>query len=210
MRATKCYWNYTPKLYRLLVLILFPIILVVVAVATSANKVPAVAMIGLFSTEIFYEIFADNWMLNGIQSKDYRGIHLIQSSTEGKAFMKKVVLMDCIRRYVYMAVVCLCFLSIHILVGGSDNLTEDVMFLWNSFWLAGAVISLFIWIGRYFSNMVAVMLLSYLGVFGFAFLASAWGTMKIGCVIYPLISLGISGLCVAIGMKKMEGCYYDR
>ena len=158
MKGIKCYWNYTPKFYRLLVLILFPISLAVVSMVMSANKVPVIAIMGVLGVEVFYEIFADIWMLNGIQTKDYCGIRLVQSSVWGKNYMKNVVLVDCVRRYVYLAVICLSYLLVGVLGGESKNFTENAVFLWNIFWLAGAVISLFLWISRYFANMAAVML----------------------------------------------------
>lgn len=210
MKGIKCYWTYTPKFYRLLVLILFPISLGVVSMVMSANKVPVIAITGVLGAEVFYEIFADIWMLNGIQTKDYCGIRLVQSSVWGKNYMKNVVLVDCVRRYVYLAVICLSYLLVGVLGGESKNFTENTVFLWNVFWLAGAVISLFLWIGRYFANMAAVMLLAYGAVFAFSFAAGFLGTIQVGCVIYPLISLGMMALCVGIGRKKMEECYYDR
>ena len=210
MKGIKCYWNYTPKFYRLLGLILFPISLAVVSMVMSANKVPVIVITGVLGAEVFYEIFADIWMLNGIQTKDYCGIRLVQSSVWGKEYMKNVVLVDCVRRYVYLAVICLSYLLVGFLGGESKNFTENAVFLWNIFWLAGAVISLFLWISRYFANMAAVMLLAYGAVFAFSFAAGFLGTMQVGCVIYPLISLGMMALCVGIGKKKMEGSYYDR
>lgn len=210
MRAIKCYLSYTPKLYRWLILVLFPIVLLVLGILFSSNKVTTLALFGLLCTEIVYEIFADGWMLGGIQSKEYTGLHMVQASKAGIKYMKNVVFIDCIRRYVYMALISLSYIAILTGMGGSLSGTNDIIFAWNIYWLAGAVMSLVIWISRYFSNIGAGLLFCYLAGFGYAFIAVLIGSARWGCIMYPLLSLVISAISVMAGSKKMEGCYYDK
>ena len=210
MRAIKCYLSYTPKLYRWLVLVIFPIALLALGIIMSANNVTGLALLGLLCTEVVYEVFADNWMLGGVQSKDYTGLRMVQASQAGIRYMKNVVLIDCIRRYVYMAVISICYLAI--LQGSRADLsgTDDIVFAWNIYWLAGAVMSLVIWISRYFANAGAGLLFCYLAGFAYAFAATAMGSLKWGIVICPLIAAVASVISVRAGINKMEGCYYDK
>ena len=210
MRAIKCYLSYTPRLYRWLVLVIFPIALLALGIMMSVNDMTILALLGLLCTEAAYEIFADSWMLGGIQAKDYTGLSLVQASKAGVKYMKNVVLIDCIRRYVYMALISLIYMAISVGMGSSTIGTNDIIFAWNIYWLAGAVVSLIIWLSRYFSNMVAEFLFCYLAGFAYSFLAVAINSAKWGAILCPLLAVVFSAISVRIGYKKMEGCYYDK
>ena len=210
MRAIKCYLSYTPKLYRWLVLVVFPIALLALGIIMLANNVTGLALLGLLCTEVVYEVFADNWMLGGVQSKDYTGLRMVQASKAGIRYMKNVVLIDCVRRYVYMALISLTYMAISVGMAGSQIGTNDIIFAWNIYWLAGAIVSLIIWLSRYFSNMVAEFLFCYLAGFAYSFLAVTINSAKWGAILCPLLAVVISAISVRIGWKKMEGCYYDK
>lgn len=150
MRAIKCYLSYTPRLYRWLVLVIFPIALLALGIMMSVNDMTILALLGLLCTEAAYEIFADSWMLGGTQAKDYTGLSLVQASRAGGMYMKNVVLIDCIRRYVYMALISLSYIAVSVGRSGSLLGINDIIFAWNIYWLAGAVMSLVIWLSRFF------------------------------------------------------------
>lgn len=210
MRAIKCYLSYTPRLYRWLVLVIFPIALLALGIMMSVNDMTTLALLGLLCTEAAYEIFADSWMLGGIQAKDYTGLSMVQASGAGVKYMKNVVLIDCIRRYVYMALISLSYIAVSVGRSGSLLGINDIIFAWNIYWLAGAVVSLVIWLSRFFSSMVAGFLFCYLTGFAYSFIAAAINCAKWGTVLCPLLAVVFSAISVRTGCKKMEGCYYDK
>ena len=201
MRAIKCYLSYTPKLYRWLVLVIFPIALLALDIIMSANNMAGLALLGLLCTEIVYEIFADNWLLGGVQSKDYTGLRMVQASQAGIKYMKNVVLIDCVRRYVYMALISLSYIAVSVGRSGSLLGINDIIFAWNIYWLAGAVVSLVIWLSRFFSSMVAGFLFCYLTGFAYSFIAVAINCAKWGTVLCPLLAVVISAISIRTGCK---------
>lgn len=210
MRAIKCYLSYTPRLYRWLVVVIFPIALLALGIMMSVNDMTIQALLGLLCIETAYEIFADSWMLGGTQAKDYTGLSLVQASRAGGKYMKNVVFIDCIRKYVYMTLISLSYITVSVGRSGSLLGINDIIFAWNIYWLAGAVMSLVIWLSRFFSNMVANLLFCYLAGFAYSFIAVAINCAKWGTVLCPLLAVVISAISVRNGCKKMEGCYYDK
>lgn len=209
MKAIKSYVNYTPKLYRILIFIVFPLILAGVTVIMVAYDAPVYFMLSVVGVELFYEIFADNWMLNGIQSREHTGVRLILAAPEGLKYMKNVILLDCLRRYAYLLIMFLAYIIPSLILGRGTYIMETLFIIWNIFWLAGALMSLFIWICRYFANISIILLITYLAALAYAILAGigVWG--KWSCIVYPVVSLIVSGISVLTGWKKMEECYYD-
>lgn len=191
-------------------MVIFPIALLALGIMMSVNDMTILALLELLCIEAAYEIFADSWMLGGTQAKDYTGLSLVQASRAGGKYMKNVVFIDCIRKYVYMALISLSYITVSVGRSGSLLGINDIIFAWNIYWLAGAVMSLVIWLSRFFSNMVANLLFCYLAGFAYSFIAVAINCAKWGTVLCPLLAVVISAISVRNGCKKMEGCYYDK
>ena len=170
---------------------IFPIALLALGIMMSVNDMTTLALLGLLCTEAACEIFADSWMLGGIQAKDYTGLSMVQASRAGVKYMKNVVLIDCIRRYVYMALISLSYIAVSVGRSGSLLGINDIIFAWNIY-------------------MVAGFLFCYLTGFAYSFIAAAINCAKWGTVLCPLLAVVISAISVRTGCKKMEGCYYDK
>ena len=219
MRGIKCYLAYSPRLYKVLVLILLPVaVLALEGLNCFTDKIPLFLVLSVMV--VFYECMADTWYLGGLHSKDYSGIQWIQSSQKGLAFSKKVVLFDCLRKYVYTAVFALADLLILYLTSGKEAVVNFAVAVWYAYWMVTGVMHLSTIVSRFVCNITGSLLMAYVATFVAAFAVALliglvvfsalsgplWGILM---VITPMVSVGLACLLVRIGYKKMEGSYYD-
>ena len=215
MKGLKCYLAYTPRLYKIIVMVLLPaLVLALECLNIITDKVALFVL--LSSGVVFYECMADCWHLGGLHSKEYVGLRLIQSSERGLAFSKKVVLWDCLRKYAYMAIFAVADLLILFLSSGAEAVAKHTQVVWYIYWASTGVLMLFTLISRFVCNITGVVFFSYLAYvvvavgyapilagngYGAVWMLAMWGA--------PIVSMGFASLLVLVGCKKMEGSYYD-
>ncbi len=215
MRGIRCYLAYSPRLYKVIVLLLLPVVVLALEGLNCFIKQIPLFLVLSFMV-LFYECMADAWYLGGLHSKDYLSIQWVQSSQKGLAFSKKVVLFDCLRKYVYMAVFTLADLLILYLASGKEAVEGYAGIVWCAYWLVTGVMHLATIISRFVCNITGSMLIAYgatvvvtLPFVLVLFAVTAKILSDIIMVVTPMVSVGFACLLVRIGYKKMEGSYYD-
>lgn len=215
MKGIKCYMAYTPTLFKLIVLVLLPVLVLgIECLNVLTDKVALFALIS--SGVVFYECLADVWNMGGLHSKDYIGIRMVQSSKRGLEFSKKVVLYDCLRKYVYMAVFAVANLLVLYFSIGREAVGAYAQTIWYVYWTSTATLMLFTLICRFICNITGIFVLTYMA----SIVASTLFALIVACnghqtlwmvvmVVAPIVSIVMGCLLVLVGCKKMEGSYYD-
>lgn len=214
IKALKSYWAFTGKIYRLVVLLLFPLLAVIVPVIVGMID------LGMLSLGIicYYVIFmmaeplADYWFLGGFYSKNKGALEFLQSSNHFSSMIRDVVVVDLVRRVVLNVFIFLVMVCIGII----DGIEPEGYMLFALFplleILLGEVVTL---IGRHFdlwNYYYIVVLLCYMA----ALLFIAYGIISAHAFLHWIcLALAILAIVVAVAMvaytdKKVRDSYYDK
>lgn len=212
-RAIKSYWAFTNKIYRLVSLVLVPLLAVVAVVIVGQIDVEfmSLTMIIYYILFMMLEPLSDYWFLGGIYSKNKAAWGFMQGSNHFADMMKDVVVVDMIRRvlvnaFLFLVMVC---------VGIMDKIEPEGYVLLVFFPLLeiffGEVTVL---IGRHFemwNHHYAVVLFGYMLVMplmaGCIILAE--NVSGIICAALALLAIGMAVVTVVYTKKKVRDSYYD-
>lgn len=96
LKALKSYWAFTHDLYKLVMLVLTPILLVIINIYLYANDVGS----GLECFLILYGVdtISDLFFMNGLYKKSNDSLEFLQSSSKFQEMMREIVIVDIVRR----------------------------------------------------------------------------------------------------------------
>lgn len=208
MKAIKSYLCFTPFLYRVLVLVLVPVASCVLECRLMLDyMMPLYLFLMLL---VIVEVFTDYWTFGGICAKGFHGSEYMKSSTNGKNVLKTALFVDCIRKFLWLALLAGVNILYYYLKTG-EPVTADVMQV-----IIGMIVSAYCailignYIGRYVQNYMILILIAYLA--GIIYFTLSFGMLMIPFPVWILgiaAGIGLTYLLVWNVMKKMEGSYYD-
>ncbi len=215
----KCYLAFTRKLWRVVILLIAPLLLLAaLSVLSYCTKWPGIlAWSGLFVIWPLVAVIGDYFSLGGIYRINENGLDYVKSSGKGVWLVKNAVRMDCIQKLVWTALIygtgCVLFCYPGILGLAENSNLSEWLYIYAAEVLYGfAGILLCTMICRFFMIFTAVILCAY----GAAFLGflSCFPAMAAespaGMVLAFVCAAAAYVMNDYILKKKMGEMYYDQ
>lgn len=209
LKALKSYWAFTNGAYKLMMLVVVPVILVagyMLSIDEYAGN-SLVLLIVLF----FVDTASDFFFMNGFYRKGNNSLEFLQSSSRFPKLMKEVSGVDIVRR---VLVYQIPFVLELIYASGSDERLQWCRF--NAFWpwLAILMAQLVVFVARHFLVWHQVYLCTVIGyvVFMIGFLMISIlgdGTPVITNAFLMTIIIILGGITIGYTEKKAKESYYD-
>ena len=226
-RFLKSYLVFTSLIYRIVMFIIIPIVIIVTVlwsgggfesadnlVIKSEPRIAVCAVVMLFLPMI--EIISDNWMFGGIQSKNADKLDYLKTSSIGMQVLRSALLIDLLRKFLLaLGIICISYGILYwkLMTDLISTLIENdwkllLLTLLGSYFFSvlGTVLARYgsmIWI----NVMVAYLLEIIILVFIFSALKMC---ADVYCLLFAILDVAVSVLAVRIVMKKVEGSYYDK
>lgn len=209
LKAVKSYWAFTNDLYKLVMLLVLPIVLIVVNMYL-VRKGHGDGLMTLYVL-FFVDTMSDFFFMNGFYRKNNSALEFLQSSTKFSRVVKEITIVDIIRRLlIYQIPIVIELIAA---VGSQEKLE------WcknNAFWpwLASLIAQLVLLVTRHFvmwnhiyactSIGYAVLLLSFLFI---SIVCSAWPVVTNVVLIVLILITSIA--TIRYTDKKVRESYYD-
>ncbi len=213
----KSYLVFTSVLYKILMLLVLPVLLLGIQVFASVVFQGTVIPLSILVL-IFAEIFGDTFVLGGIQEKNSEKMDYLKTSPRGMKVMKSVLIMDLLRRFL-SCVVIFGLLRVSMWAFGATPGSERLagpgalllaVLLTYTFSVLGIFLSRFgslLWINMLcaYAGAIVGLVLFFIGTGGMLPLLLPLMNTAMG-----ILAVGLSILTVKIAMMKVEGSYYDK
>lgn len=213
----KSYLVFTSVLYKILMFLVLPVLLLGIQLFSSAALQGTVIPLSLFLL-IFVEIPADILVLGGIQEKNSEKIDYLKTSPKGMQVMRNVLVMDLARRFLTCVVIfglSRLMMSIFGATPGAERLAGPGALL-LAVLISYTISVLGIFISRFVSLLWVNLLCCYagaiVGLILFFIGASNYVPLLLPLMngAFGILAVGISILAVKIALMKVEGSYYDK
>ncbi len=201
MKAIKMYWNNTTLIYKIIALLLIPLVVILTSrlplLSASDASDPGFHVVGfgVLGAYILFEVFTDGWNFGGIYGKEFRGIELVKASANGMKLYRQMLVVDGIRRCLYFGILAgICMSSV------------------ASGVIMGAVTTFAIIGSRFFAGYVSNLLFSYLAPVPATILVFVFyeGNPILHWGVALILAFAATLLAARLGVGKMERSYYDR
>lgn len=214
-KMIKSYRAFTTTGYRILALYLIPLgflatslyILSAVPGNEEGRNLFTVMTILLPSWLVFYEVIVDYWVFGGLLERE-ANLELFKTSAAGRAFVRRAVTGDCLRRLCWL-IVYACALSVatgdafgfvallivYDVVTAALNLTRHLQIPWMCMMCAG--VAIIVYLPLTFSARVI------------AEAGGIWGLIG-GLALFSLLALAASWLSTWHVLYCMRGKSYDK
>ncbi len=218
MKIIKGYLTFTSLAYRIVMFGLLPPALIALysLAAVIMGDYSYLLLFGMPLLIIMVEILADTWMFGGIQGKDAAKMDFLKTSSKGMKLLRNALVMDLVRKLLYLSAVMVICLLVHIAQGTEmfgSSLAKGlgvILSLILSSYTVSVLCTLFSRFGTMFwESMIA----GYLGLLVESLCESflaALGHPLVWCCVYAVLALGVSVLAVKVAMKRVRGGYYDK
>ena len=190
VRAWKSYLAFTSTGYRILGLIVFPVLLLALTVSMGMEAAGAAVAC--------YEILADFWLFSGILKKDTGSMDYLKTSIYGTDIIKKGLAADCIRRFVDLGILSFAgYLS----SGRLNNFTAGLTVY--------LVVMVLLNVSRHLSGFMMHFSISSVGLLIYSILvkfvsgAAAAGIVAVVDVLASIVTVWYAMYCV-------KGSYYEK
>jgi len=122
----KCYFAFTTRLYCVLFLLVFPVLIIAanVFVIWMTGRHP-VSGFSLTSSFFLIEIVGNYFLLGGIASRRTEKLSYLKSSVRGEWLLKNVMAADMIRRFLYFLLELLCVSVIMEILPSNGNAADS-------------------------------------------------------------------------------------
>ena len=213
IRAIKSYWAFTKRIYRLVVLILFPLLAVGCTVVAGVidKKLMGLAIVGYYVFFMIAEPLSDFWFLGGFYSKNKGALEFMQSSSCFQSVIRDVVVVDLVRRVALNGVIFLVMICIGVVT--EVNPEGYVLFAFFPLLeiLLGEVVVL---IGRHFdfwNHYYVVVLIGFMiaALFMAKSIISWLNYLEIICAVIALLAVVTAVITIHYTNKKVRDSYYD-
>lgn len=206
----KSYLVFTSLGYRIWALIIIPLIFAGLAELLLGYDELAGAVTGICCCIVMIEIMTDYWLYGGICVKNTRSMEYLKTSVKGKVVLQKGLIMDLVRRFVYL------FLFSLLCVLRSGNMEYFVTGM-TSYLIVVIALN----ISRYLPSVQMQLGVSMCGMFLYLLLQIAFASAvrassdKIQTIIIELIILGVAAIASSIltvwhAMYRVKGSYYEK
>ena len=212
----KSYLVFTSLIYRILMYLVMPIVLVGIVFAAGGSVSAAVLAAVLLP---MVETVSDNWLFGGIQTKDAAKMDFLKASGCGMNIMRNALCMDLFRKFLTAVIVQgICYLMF-LWTGGYEmvqNMQEvDVVLRMVIY---GVSISWFFSVlGTFLSRYGSLLWFNVMIGYVMTLLEAACWFRRgwrehyvIYSFLYLVLGIVVSMLAVKAAMKKVEGSYYDK
>lgn len=220
----RSYRAFAPKLYQLIMCILYPLFAVFCCVLVQNGFFGSIADPGyhymvaagmLCNCMIAVECMGDYWLFSGIQAKNANHMDFIKGSKKGKAFFLNALMTDVLRRAIVIVVCNAANVLIGIFVFHQTGVGMEGMLLIATYTLSCYAFStLGVFISRFGDTWIMNMGAGYFGAILSAVMTYVYAKSGIPTWIFVLIHLVISIIITVItvkfAMKKVEDSYYDQ
>lgn len=213
----KSYLVFASFLYKILLLLVLPVVLLGIQVFASAALQGTTIPLSIFML-ILVEVPGDILVLGGIQEKNSEKMDYLKTSPRGMKVMKNVLVMDLVRRFL----ACVIIFALSRLIMSAFGAAPEAEKLAGPGALLLAVLLSYtlavlgIFISRFCSLLWINLLCSYIGAIAGIILFFI-GAGNYFPLLLPMmnaalgiLAVGLSILTVKIAMMKVEGSYYDR
>lgn len=201
--------------YKIVMLIVLPVFLLAVdlvaAVIFRGSAIPAFIMLLIMA-----EVLSDNWYLGGIQEKNSAKIDYLKTSAKGMRIMKNALIMDLVRRFVYLVVIAGVSWLFTVLCTAGEGVRARVGLreILLAVLLVYTLSVLGVFLCRFFSylwvNMLAAYVEAIVGLVIFLVASAGFLPVILANIALTILGVGLSILAVKIAMLKVEGSYYDK
>lgn len=212
----KSYLVFTSLIYRVLMYLVVPMVLVGVVFGAGGGVSAAVLAAALLP---MVETVSDNWLFGGIQTKDSAKMDFLKTSGRGMSIMRNALCMDLFRKFLTAVIVLgICYL-LFLWTGGYEmvqNIQEvDVVLRMVIY---GVSVSWFFSVlGTFFTRYGSLLWFNVMVGYIMTLLEAACWYLPgwrehfvIYSFLYLVLGIVISMLAVKVAMKKVEGGYYDK
>ena len=209
VKALKSYWAFTGSLYKLVMLVIIPVLFIVLNIIKASEEYGN----GLLSVMILYiaDTMFDIFFLSGIYRKSNSALEFLQSSPRFADVMREITIVDMVRRillyHIPLVVTWICS------IGNTEKLAwcmMDAFVTWLAIWIAQIVI----FAARHFVLWNQVYACAMFGYATWAMIFIAIKTSDISHTIVNVISVTlilITGIAtVWYTDKKVKESYYDK
>lgn len=171
----------------------------------------------LLTTVMPMEVIADTWFLGGIQSQNAENMDFLKTSAKGRSVLKGTLIVDLIRRFVYLLLLAILFAVIKMAAFGQESVLGDIVYIRTMF-LSVMMTFVLTLIGVFINRFNTYFWLSIIVSYVLYNIASAvmivimltGACSWIPGIICTLISLALCVLLVWFALKRMEDGYYDK
>lgn len=221
-RILKSYLLFTPLIYRIVMFIIMPIVMIVIAFCIGVDfghaetvalqSIPGIVVCMLLP---LVEIIADNWVFGGIQSKDAYKLDYLKTSSAGMKVMRNALLIDLLRKF-FSAVVIMCvsygLIYWRMMQDSTKVFIEDDLKMLPCAVLVSYFFSV---LGTVLARCGSMVWLNVMVAYLLEFITLICVNVMMECaVVYSflpvILDVAISILAVRLAMKKVEGSYYDK
>lgn len=213
LKALKSYWAFTNDLYKLVMLVLTPILLVIINIYLYVNDVGS----GLECFIILYAVdtLSDLFFMNGLYKKSNDSLEFLQSSSKFQKMMREIVIVDIVRRVLIYQIPYFVFLGCSI---GNPEALEWCRAMAVLPWLEVLIAQLVTLVARhyvawnqvYVCTAIGYILLMVMMIFSFFAEYIAGDILEVGvnAVLMVLVLIASIGT-VWYTDKKVRESYYD-
>ena len=212
LRALKSYWAFTNYRYKLIMLVLIPIIFVVVNVNMYRHEIGS----GFDSFLILYwiDMASNNHFMNGFYPKGNRALGFMQSSPKFKRTMREVAVVDAVIRVVFYHIP---YITLLMCAKGDAEALEFCNQIAYVPWVQALIAQIFLLIGHEYKAeegnvltlfgghicmMIIVILIGWIG-------SQAGGNYKPVIAVLMVLMLIMIIATARHSDKMMEESYYD-
>lgn len=225
-RCVKSYLVFTSLLYRIVMFVIIPIIMIGLLLwfevayevaygeaSLSGSHEKAVYIIVMIFLPMV-EIISDNWLFGGIQSKDVEKLDYMKTSGAGMQVIRSALSMDLLRKLLSaVGITGILYWITMLIIRGYDLSFAGVRILLCAVLVSYFCSALGTMLARYGSTVYTNMMIA--SVFWFFVmlcmaLVYALEFDNICCLLFAILDVSVSILAVKAAMKKMEGSYYDK
>jgi len=206
----KNYMVFTSLPYRILILVVFPLLLIGLELKNSGESFFLTQMIVMLIF-VATEVIADNWVFGSVASKKENYLEYLLCSKRGSKVMRAALTVNMLRQLLTGAVFMLLGIVIYYSTDREQYLTGKQMILCLNLVLFGYfMITVQLLIARFLEGPLMSMSVAIIGML--AVMLGYYVVARFYLIMLPLLavlSVIASILSVKIVMKRMEACCYD-
>lgn len=215
MRVLKCYFAFSGLIYRLIMFLGMPVLMIgfhCYILQTRGWDMSLVLLLGWSCIEIF----ADSWFLGGIQSKECEKLDYLKTSPKGIQLFRSTLVADVLRRLLTAVGLTIIFRTISQYtvseerrIWGVEGMEYLVFAVLSCFALAQIGVFLARFSGYLWFNMLIAYLLFQIGGVIVLLIRMSEAVLFPG-IVFACLAILFAVLPVMVGMRRMEGSFYDR
>lgn len=223
-KAIKSFCAFTPLGYKVMMFFVLPVLVIffnAFSLYVENELLIFISFMGAFLVLLFVDVLSDKWVLNGFYMKSNHALEFLQTSNEFENFVRRIVIVDMVRRILMYVIVFVVMLVLGMLTFGENVLFYDYLKYAYFPLLMYVIGQSMLWIGRHFNSLQSIWLVSCaantvasfcMTVFSLFGARVNFGPLYWGGVYGSLsiLAIAISVITVWYSLKKVRDSYYDK